>query len=318
MGESNNNFLGFRLMELFSKMLVLTGFTLVGSFIGQFLGLFSAIFILKWSVSSGTDPVKLQQMLMDFMQNPTNYTNGQRAFMSIQWFTSLGTFVGAAWAFNRYNLKQHLSDLSPNTNVSWHIYLWTIIAMIVGAPMLEYVIDINKQMAFPSAYKDVEAWMRNSELALEKVTKNMLQFNTHLDFLLGLMTVGFMAALGEELFFRGVVQNLFVRYGGNKHVAIWVAAFIFSFIHFQFYGFFPRLFLGAFFGYLYVWYQNIWVPIVAHFFNNGLAITASYLFQLKVIKTDPVSEGVNNEWYVVVISLILVVFYIRRLYLFKK
>lgn len=318
MGESNNNFLGFRLVELFSKMLVLTGFTLVGSFLGQFFGLFAAIFILKWSIASGTDPVKLQQMLMDFMQNPTNYTNGQRAFMAIQWFTSLGTFVGAAWAFNKYSLKQNLSDLSPNTQVSWHIYLWTIIAMIVGAPMLEYVIDLNMQMVFPAAYKDVEVWMRDSELALEKVTKNMLQFNSHLDFILGLMTVGFLAALGEELFFRGVVQNLFLRYGGNAHVAIWVAAFIFSFIHFQFYGFFPRLLLGAFFGYLYVWYRNIWVPILAHFFNNGLAITTSYLYQLKLINTDPVNENVNTPWYVVVISLVLVIFYTRRLYLFKK
>ena len=318
MGESNKNFLGFRLVELLSRFLVLTGFTLLGSFLGQIIGLFAAFFILQWKVGPGADPVKLQQMLMDFIQHPMNYNNGQRAFMAIQWFTSLGTFVISAWAFNKFTLKQQLTDLSPKPSVTWHIFLWTIITMVVGSPVLEFIIEYNKQMVFPAAYKDVEIWVRNSELAMENATKALLHFNSHLDFILGLMTVGFLAALGEELFFRGVVQNLFLRYIGNQHFAIWVTAAIFSFIHFQFFGFFPRLLLGAFFGYLYVWYRNIWVPIVAHFFNNGLAIVASYLFQLKVIETDPVNNGIDNPWYAIVVSVALVVFYVRRLYSFRN
>jgi len=317
MGESNNNFFGFRMIELVSRLLVLSGFTMLGAFIGQFVGLLSAFMILDWSISAGTNSLKLQQMLMDFMQNPINYHHGQRAFMAMQWFTSLGTFVGAAWGFNKYILKQQLSDLSPNSQVSWHIFLWAIITMIVGTPLLEYIIELNKNMVFPAAYQEVETWMKNSELAMEKTTKVLLTFDSHLDFLLGLMTIGFMAALGEELFFRGVVQNLFLKYTQQPHVAIWLSAAIFSFIHFQFFGFFPRLLLGAFFGYLYIWYRNIWVPIVAHFFNNAIGVTASYLYQLKKIDYDPVSGTMNTEYYVVIVSLVLVVVYLRRLYQYK-
>ncbi len=317
MGESNKNFFGFRLIELLSRMLVLSGFVLLGAFIGQFVGLLSAFMILDFSVTPSTNSIKLQQMLMDFMQNPINFNHGQRAFMAMQWFTSLGTFVGAAWAFNKYILKQELSDLSPNSSVSWHVFLWAIITLIVGTPLLEYIIELNKNMVFPAAYKDVEMWMKNSELAMEKTTKVLLNFDSHLDFVLGLMTIGFMAALGEELFFRGIVQNLFSYYTQNTHVAIWVSAAIFSFIHFQFFGFFPRLFLGAFFGYLYVWYKNIWIPIVAHFFNNALGVTASYMYQLKKIDYDPVGGNMNTEFYVVLLSLVLVVFYIQRLNQYK-
>ncbi|MEY2792112.1 MAG: hypothetical protein RJA76_104 [Bacteroidota bacterium] len=317
MGESNNKFLGFRLIELLSRLLVLSGFTMLGAFIGQFIGLLSAFMILDISVKPGSNTLQLQQMLMDFMQNPTNFNHGQRAFMAMQWFTSLGTFVGAAWAFNKYIFKQELSDLSPNSSISWHIFLWAIITMVVGTPLLEYIIELNKNMVLPTAYKDLETWMRSSELAMEKTTKLLLHFDSHLDFILGIMTIGFMAALGEELFFRGVVQNLFLNYLNNTHVAIWLSAAIFSFIHFQFFGFFPRLLLGAFFGYLYVWYKNIWVPVLAHFFNNALGVTASYLYQLKLIEYDPIEGSMNNELYVVIISLVLVIFYMRRLYRLK-
>ncbi len=317
MGESNNNFFGFRLVELLSRMLILSGFTFLGAFVGQFVGLLAAFLILNFKVTSGTNSLQLQQMLMDFMQNPTLFTNGQRAFMAMQWFTSLGTFVGASWAFNKYILKQDLSDLSQNSSVSWHIFLWAVVTMVVGTPLLEYIIELNKNMVFPAAYKEIEDWMRSSELAMEKTTKLLLHFDSHLDFILGLMTIGFMAALGEELFFRGVLQNLFLRYLINEHVAIWLSAAIFSFIHFQFFGFFPRLFLGAFFGYLYVWYRNIWLPILAHFFNNALGVTTSYLFQLKLIDFDPTEGSMNTSFYVVFISLALVIFYIRRLYRFK-
>lgn len=317
MGESNNNFFGFRMIELLSRLLVLSGFLFLGAFIGQFIGLISAFMILDFSVSPATNSIKLQQMLMDFMQNPEQFNHGQRAFMAMQWFTSLGTFVGSAWAFNKYILKQEMADLSPNHQVSWHVFVWAIITMIVGTPLLEYIIELNKQMVFPPAYKDLEVWMKNSELAMEKTTKMLLNFDSHLDFVLGLMTIGFMAALGEELFFRGILQNIFSFYTKNTHVAIWISAIIFSFIHFQFFGFFPRLLLGAFFGYLYVWFKNIWVPIVAHFFNNAIGVTASYLFQLKKIDYDPITGTMNNEYYVTVISFLLVVFYLRRLYRYR-
>jgi hypothetical protein len=96
-------------------------------------------------------------------------------------------------------------------------------------------------------------------------------------------------------------------------VAIWIAAAVFSFIHFQFYGFFPRLFLGAFFGYLYVWFRCIWVPIAAHFFNNAWTLTMHYLYKQKNITIDP-AEMINSiPWWSALLSVVLVGFYIRRL-----
>ena len=72
----------------------------------------------------------------------------------------------------------------------------------------------------------------------------------------------------------------------NSHIAIWLTALIFSFIHFQFQGFFPRLFLGAGLGYLFVWTRNLWIPIIAHLAYNGGQILLQYGHQRGVLGID--------------------------------
>jgi hypothetical protein len=84
--------------------------------------------------------------------------------------------------------------------------------------------------------------------------------------------IAVLPALGEEFLFRGVLQRLFIEWTKNRHFGVWIASFIFSFIHFQFYGFIPRFLLGLYFGYLLVWSSSIWVPVVAHLINNGFAV----------------------------------------------
>jgi len=129
---------------------------------------------------------------------------------------------------------------------------------------------------------------------------------------LGLMAL--LPAFAEELSFRGTLQQIL----GNKHLAIWLTAIVFSAIHMQFYGFIPRMLMGAMFGYIFVWTGSLWVPIVMHFTNNSLAVIAYYLL-------DGIEEngknyadtfGAGTTWYIGVISLVitslgLLIFYRR-------
>jgi membrane protease YdiL (CAAX protease family) len=93
-------------------------------------------------------------------------------------------------------------------------------------------------------------------------------------------------AIGEELAFRGIVQNELHRWWKNPHVAIWVAAIIFGVIHMQFYGVVPRIMLGVLFGYLYWWSGNIWVPIIGHFINNGFMVLMMFLAQRRAVNIN--------------------------------
>ena len=308
----DNNFQGpERYIRLLSQLLILFGFFLLGGFIGQFVGLLSVVLIVGFSTQ---DVNQFQKSVLDFMAHPQDYEGAFRAMMALQWFSALFTFVASSWAYLRWSEKRDLNSLSTGPNPDYRIFLWSIITILVGMPLMEYIIQWNQSLVLPAGFEDTEKWMRDSETQLAQLTKFLINFHSPMDFAIGLVVIAGLAGLGEELFFRGVLQTLFERYIGNYHVAIWLSAGIFSFIHFQFFGFFPRLFLGAFFGYLYVWNRNIWIPIVAHLFNNGWTLTMNYLYQQKQIAIDPEKMGEITPWWSVLISLGLVVFYIRRLH----
>jgi uncharacterized protein len=304
-----------RWFGLASKLLSLFGFFLLGSFFGQFFGLLAAVYIMNFPTA---DMVQFQKLILDFVSHPEKYENSFHGMMALQWFTALFTFVLGSWAYLSFVEKRSISELNPGETPDWRIFLWAILVVLVGMPLMEFIIQWNQNIQLPAGFEDLENWMKSSEDTMSNLTRFLLNFQSPADFAIGLAVIAGMAALGEEIFFRGILQSLFERYIGNSHAAIWIAAAIFSFIHFQFYGFFPRLFLGAFFGYLYVWFRNIWVPILAHFFNNGWTLTMHYMYQKKQIDIDPEQMGTMIPWWSAIISLVLVAFYMKRLHDYKS
>ena len=133
--------------------------------------------------------------------------------------------------------------------------------------------------------------MKASEEQAAALTEAFLKMSTPGELIFNLFMIALIPAIGEELLFRGIVQNIFSRWLKNNHAAVWFTAILFSAMHMQFYGFIPRLMLGAMLGYLLVWSGNLWWPIIAHFVNNAAAVIFSYLFQNKFIDLDPDTIG---------------------------
>jgi membrane protease YdiL (CAAX protease family) len=112
-------------------------------------------------------------------------------------------------------------------------------------------------------------------------------------------------AIGEEFFFRGGIQNI-ISDKKNIHVAVWVSAFVFSAIHMQFYGFIPRMLLGGMYGYLLFWSGSLWLPVIAHFVNNGMAVLVYYLRYNGSSMPDPDTLGLGRQWWMAVVSALCV------------
>jgi membrane protease YdiL (CAAX protease family) len=157
----------------------------------------------------------------------------------------------------------------------------------VFLPVLELIVEWNKGMDLPVFMDGIEKWAFDKEQQLDELTRQITNFTSVGQFLIGLIVIGLLTGIGEELLFRGTLQPLMFRATGNWHAAIWLTAIIFSAIHVQFYGFVPRLLLGVLFGYLYYWSGNMWVPILGHFMNNGLTVTMLYLHKAGAISLDP-------------------------------
>jgi membrane protease YdiL (CAAX protease family) len=156
----------------------------------------------------------------------------------------------------------------------------TILLVICLAVLLIPVISItgqfNSKMELPRWLSGLENWMRNKEDTAYYLTGVLLEAKSIWILLVNLFVMVILPALGEELLFRGVIQQIFQKMFKSGHSAIWITAILFSAIHLQFYGFLPRLILGLVFGYLFYWGGSIWLPVTAHFVNNAIPVISSY------------------------------------------
>ena len=135
----------------------------------------------------------------------------------------------------------------------------------------------------------------------------MLKVDTIGGLLLNLLVIALIPAVGEELTFRGVLQQGLVRRMKSPHLAIILSAAIFSFIHFQFYGFLPRMFLGLLLGYMFYITGSLWTSILMHFVNNGSVVVLYYLNNKDIISIDAEHFGEASSSWMVTISLAVTV-----------
>ena len=152
-----------------------------------------------------------------------------------------------------------------------------VVFYLVSLPAMNWLVDFNGSMVLPSWMSGVEEAMRQAEDMAADATKQILDINTIPQLLFCLFVVGLMAGLSEEMLFRGAMQRTMQDSRLGAHTAIWVTAIVFSAFHMQFFGFLPRMLLGAWVGYLFVWTRSLWVPIIAHTLNNSTVVVMSYL-----------------------------------------
>lgn len=177
--------------------------------------------------------------------------------------------IVAAWLFST-NTRSYLSLQQGMPGIKILVLIFTSIVVI--SPVITLTNILNQQMAFPAFMEPVESWMKAQEAEMTRITKLLLENKNRLTLLFNLLVIAVAAGVTEEFLFRGTLQRILERWFNNHHTVIWIAAFVFSAVHIQFYGLIPRMLLGAYFGYLLYWSRNIYIPIFAHFVNNMLGV----------------------------------------------
>jgi membrane protease YdiL (CAAX protease family) len=279
---------------------IFTGFLLVGPFLGVSLAAvvydidFEAFFNAENMGPAMVNPLLLLQAMTTFI--------GLILFPIIH-ITKLEYKPLSLFFSNRAQL----------TFVLGMVALLALAFPIAISPITEW----NASLVFPEFMGGFEKWARQQEEVMGQMTQLLTSFDTIGGLMVALFVIGVLPAIGEELAFRGLIQNELWRGTNNVHIAIWVSAFVFSAIHMQFFGFFPRMLLGALFGYLYYWSGNLHVPIVAHFINNAFGVITIYLANIEAISTDLVeTESAPWPWVVIgVVVAALLLTQVRNLYL---
>lgn len=211
------------------------------------------------------------------------------------------------------NTKEYLKvDESYNVN----FLLLGICLIVVIQPLINFIGYYNQQIVLPESMSAIQAWMKENELAAEKTTGLLFLDKSMAGLILNLLIIAVVAGLGEELFFRGCLQQIIQKIVKNQHFAVWIAAIVFSAMHFQFYGFIPRVLLGAVLGYMFVWSGTIWIPVVVHTVNNVIGVVLAFVYYGTPQYEDLSVYSLEKNMWITILSLIFTVILI--IFMYKK
>ncbi|MDD3876760.1 MAG: CPBP family intramembrane metalloprotease [Bacteroidales bacterium] len=207
-----------------------------------------------------------------------------------------------------YLIKQkHIKYLKLDSKPVFLLFIMSVLLIIFSLPIVDFLMKINDKMQFPEFMSGVEYWMSSMEEKTLELTIKFLKVESIMGLLLNLFVLALVPSIGEELLFRGVFQRVLQEGMKNLYMPIIISAFVFSFIHLQFYTFLPRFFLGLILAFIYWKTNNLWYPIIIHFVNNSITVLLQYADSRGVIDMGILEDTYFNSLYIVSISVLVVV-----------
>ena len=222
----------------------------------------------------------------------------------LQIVQALGLFITPYFVYRYFLQEDHYKAIRLP-------YVGTLSAVIFGFamfsafPLINFLAEWNSELVFP--IESINTWIQQTEKTAEHLIKLFLGTKSIGGLVFNLFLIALLPALGEELLFRGTFQPLMLKtFKGNYHVAIWVTAFWFSFIHLQFLGFFPRMLLGAVLGYAAHWSGSLILPMIGHFVNNALAVLVAFFIGIETLDSNAETLGsTSDQIQLVMLSILL-------------
>ena len=197
----------------------------------------------------------------------------------MQLFSGVGLFITPTL------LYAHLTNFDFKfTRITRQNTILVFAIMMLITPFVGLLLEWNMQIPLPE-------WLLRFDLNSEAIVAAFLKMSTISDLLYTLIVIAVVPAIGEELLFRGYLQQKIGKWLKNPHIAIVITAFLFSVIHLDPQGIIPRFALGVLLGYLYYWSGSLWLPILAHFVNNAQAVIFSY----PLFKVDSGAYSILSE-----------------------
>jgi len=247
---------------------------LMGIWVASFV-IGSVASIPVWILMTGKSIFSMQKDMFD----PANIN----AVKMIQVVSTIIIFFIPAVITARIVSVKPFDRLGFHKGIKFNRVVAAVLIMFCSLPLVGYLAEVNKAIPITAAMKKMFDGM---ESQYAEQVKLMATFKTPLDYIIAMFIIALMPAIVEEVFFRGAMQNIFMRWFKIPWLVIFITGFIFSAIHFSWYGFIPRLGLGMILGYIFYYTGNLWYSILAHFFNNGLMITILYWQYTKEKKID--------------------------------
>lgn len=222
---------------------------------------------------------------------------------------AIGIFILPSLVFSYLTDPRPLSYLGIRPPQKNSFLLIGLVTMIAAYFAVEMLASANESIVYLLP-KSTQHWILKFETEANGQMKNILSMKSSAELLMTVLLAGALPAISEELFFRGVLQKLFIQIFKSAWPGIIFTAFLFSAFHMQFMGFIPRMALGIILGALYWYSGSIYTSMLGHFIFNSINV---FLIYLKVADLDSNSSISPGYMLIGVASLIIVIFLIKYL-----
>ena len=268
----------------FERLFILLALIIIGLILGTVIG-FAYVFITK------SNPQDLNALR--FMQ------------ISSQLFTFV--FPPIAYAFLVKEKPVNALGLK-NSKILWFLIGTAMIFAIM--PLNSIFAEWNAGLTLPDSMSKIESLMKQMQESATAMIEKFVSVDTIGSLILNLFMIAGLAAIGEELLFRSIIQTSLIKICKNAHVGILIASAIFSFIHLEFYGFVPRLILGMLLGYMFYFSGSIWIPMLMHFLNNGTVVLIYFLNNKGITNIDVDTFGQTSIPILIVSIVVMIVLFL--------
>ena len=203
------------------------------------------------------------------------------AHKALTFFNQLGTFLLPSVIFLFLLKTFSLHYRAPNKSDLKKCLLYFVV--LLGFAQLFLL--ISNYVGYDFLPIEIKNFLKEQQDFNTKIQEGFIS-KSFSSFLFNIVLLSILPAIGEELFFRGILQKICIGIFKNNIAGIGVTSLVFGMLHFQIENLLSIIFASILLGLIYYYSKNILLTILLHFGFNFFS-----LISMQGLKMELISEN---------------------------
>ena len=203
------------------------------------------------------------------------------AHKALAFFDQLGTFLVPSVIFLFLLKTFSLNYRTPNKSDLIKCLLYFIVLLGVA----QLFLLISTYVGYDFLPIEIKNFLKEQQDFNTRIQEGFIS-KSFRSFLFNVVLLSILPAIGEELFFRGILQKICIGIFKNNIAGIGVTSLVFGMLHFQIENLLSIIFASILLGLIYDYSKNILLTILLHFGFNFFS-----LISMQGLKMELISEN---------------------------
>ena len=234
------------------------------------------------------------------------------AHKALAFFDQLGTFLIPSILFLIIIRSMTINYLIPKRE-DW---VKLIIYFFILLGIAQILLVISTYIGYDFLPLSTQDFLKNQQDFNTKVQERFIT-DSFSGFLFNIILLAIIPAVGEELFFRGILQDICIGLFKNNSAGIIITSLIFGILHFQIDNLLSIIFASLLLGYIYNFSNNIFLTILLHFGFNSFSLICMQAIKWEFV-TEPQLDLLGNYLFIPIGIILSTVVINRKIFWGKR